>query len=241
MKPQSPNQPQRPGWVPEIGTGLRLLEFLRPRQLSVLAAIFICVDLTAAFTYNALAGRRGVPTDLDRADAIIVFCNGIGPFQGVDATTRERLRFAAGLVQSGRAAAVAGIGCHWKVNRAIPDGMDRLLTEFGLWPEAIFIDQASFDTTSNWIEARRIIAEQGWRRLWLLSSPLHLFRIGWLIERETPADERAGLELVPFAFTPDGAGPWELYTEVHHEWLAWGGRLLLPESWFRGYLRWRRR
>lgn len=214
-----------------------------PRRLLALAGGLFLFDLAAAAGTYACVARHDSPPAGRRADAVIVFCNGIGPFEGVDATTRERLRFAAGLVQAGRAGAVAGIGCHWKVNEEIPDGMARLLEGFGLWPEAVFVDRASFDTTSNWIEARAIIAREGWRRVWLLSSPLHLFRISWLIERETPAAELAAFERENYAFVPEGGATRVLaaYKEVHHEWLAWAGRLLLPESWFRGYLRWRRR
>ena len=212
-------------------------------------AVILACDLLAVVLYDRYVSSRihaeaAFYADAGRTpmDAVVVFCNGIGPHEGVDTTTRERLREAARLVRTGAARAVAGIGCHWKVNENIPDGMARHLRRFGLSEDQIFIDEGSFDTTSNWIEARAIITREKWAHLFLLSSPLHLYRIGWLIQNETPPQELKALDLRPRPYTPPRADNFiTLYRETHHEWTAWIARLFLPQSIFRGYLKWRRK
>ena len=51
------------------------------------------------------------------------------------------------------------------------------LKSLGIPGHSLFYDTASYDTRSNWREARKIIDKNKFKKIALISSPIHLFRI----------------------------------------------------------------
>lgn len=231
----------------------------------------LALDLGATAAYNAWAGNlfpragadlRALSKNEAAVDAVLVFCAGIGPHQGLDATTVERLAFAARLYREGRAGVVAGIGGHWRENRAagLRRGMSEILTQSeGLPAEAAIQDHDSYDTFTNLDEVFRLVSERGWRRVAFVSSPLHLQRVLYLSAKREAArsaaiasdfvldasvdaiSEHPRLEIESLPFTASGqASLFAAWRETHHEWAAWALTLALPERYFRDVMRWRR-
>lgn len=51
------------------------------------------------------------------------------------------------------------------------------LIKRGIDPEVLFFDTLSFDTKTNWIEAKKIVKQNNFSKIICVSSPLHIYRI----------------------------------------------------------------
>ncbi|MCR9141541.1 MAG: YdcF family protein [bacterium] len=234
------------------------------RRLIVCCALLLACDLIAAAAFNAMAENfppraTAAPADgqvkrpVAEFDAVVVFCAGIGPHSGLDATTVERLHFAAELYRRGAAPVVVGIGGHWRENRLAKrrDGMTRISGAAGLPGGAIVQDRESYDTVTNIDEFFRLADAYGWRRVAFVTSPLHMLRVRYeSASRSINASQpdsissvpvAESLEIVSLPFTASGqASLFAAWREAHHEWIAWSMTLVLPETVFRKIMRWRR-
>jgi hypothetical protein len=261
-----------------------------PRRLILCIAVMIALDLLGTLLLNGLCGnipprytltdsRRGSsslrifettsdalhtrhPYDtVQKFDAVVVFCAGIGPHSGLDQTTVERLRFAAGSFHRGQTATIVGIGGHWRANRIANErqGMTKILRAAGVPPGAILQDKDSYDTQTNLDEFRRLANQYGWRHVAFVTSPLHMIRVRHLADlpmnasidsgfapgggpgaSESPSSPRR-LEIQSLPFTArEQATLWAVWRETHHEGIAWAMTSLLPDDLFRDIMRRRR-
>lgn len=198
-----------------------------------------------------------VSGNINDLDAVVVFCAGVGPYHGMDTTTVQRLQFAARFYREGRVSIVAGIGGHWRVNRIAKQhrGMSYILREAGVSDHAIVQDRESYDTFTNLDEFFALAEKYKWRRVGFVTSPLHMFRVRTLSQWRmmTAVDLTASarvlesapgapmLEIIAIPFrAAEQINLWAVWRETHHEWLAWGMTLALPEAIFRDIMRWRR-
>lgn len=61
--------------------------------------------------------------------------------------------------------------------------MRDFLIENQVDPEKIYCDSTSYNTITNWREAQKIMDEQNLETAVLISSPLHIYRIGLMIDK----------------------------------------------------------
>jgi uncharacterized SAM-binding protein YcdF (DUF218 family) len=209
------------------------------RRLLPVLFILFSVDVVGGFTFLAAAqayNRSLAPPE--GADAAVVFFGDFGRHFGLDADTFRRVEHAVGLYRGGLVHHVLAVGGQRDGVR--PSGalrMERALVALGVPPEAVLRDRGSFDTVSNWKAADRIVHAHGWRRVILVSSPLHLYRIRRIardpaLELTASASSRIARDLHD--------GPLGTWQAIHHEWLGWLSLTLLPrerqQAWTR---RWR--
>ena len=109
------------------------------------------------------------------------------------------------------------------------------LLQRGVPEHRVFADSTSFDSRSNWRNARRIASENGWLSVVLISTPLHLYRL---------LDEADGTEgLTVTAAFPDtwlrleAGTAARLWADAHVEALAWGAGAVLADDLHRDILR----
>lgn len=171
------------------------------------------------------------------AEAGVVFCEGPGKEYGVDRSTHARLNFAADLYKKSRIKNIIAVGCtRPRFKHFGGRGMKRTLIDLEIPEEAVFHDSSSYETISNWIEAEKIIGEHGWKKIALISSPMHLLRIQYIVKQHNrqefkivlfPCMEAVGLQ--------NFLSKWK---RIHHAWLAWGAMLLLPDNWYLNIMKW---
>jgi uncharacterized SAM-binding protein YcdF (DUF218 family) len=100
---------------------------------------------------------------------------------------------------------------HW---RGKPHLMSEYIKNKGVPAECILYDSVSFNTLTNWREASIIIAREQFDTIIAISTPLHLFRIAHMIDRE-------GVYYTSYTYSFKGFEDyWQLYLDVHHEWIS---------------------
>jgi uncharacterized SAM-binding protein YcdF (DUF218 family) len=117
---------------------------------------------------------RRFAADVDAADAIVVF--GAEVYEhGPSPELRARLEHAAALYRNGYAPTIV---CSGGISRGLsePEIMRSALSECGIPPTAVLVDESG-SSTRRTIAAARRHATGPWRRVVLVSSPYHMYRI----------------------------------------------------------------
>lgn len=221
---------------------LRTAKGLAGRFLGLLARL-LPVALVVDALATALFVHFGYQTLQERSaagpfDVAVVFFSGHPDTDQLDDDDVRHLEHAAHLfrVRAARHIVCVGGARTW-TERVGARMMRRFLLRAGLPPERVFHDSTSFDSRSNWREACRIIRSHGWRRIALVSSPLHLVRLLDL----TAAEELRISVAVPPRYQRRGAGMLlPLWMAAHREALAWVAMAVLPTDTYREALRWLR-
>jgi hypothetical protein len=144
---------------------------------------------------------------------------------------------AAGLYRTGQVGHLLCVG-GWRggLERFGAERMADALTRLGIPSSDITADRSSFDTRTNWESAERMLRDGGWQEALLVSSALHLYRIGRLAPEGldwTPSPSRSAFEALR-------AHPFATWLAVHREWIAWIADGLLPPDTHRDLIRrWR--
>ena len=91
--------------------------------------------------------------------------------------------------------------------------MAEWLVENGVPKDKIIIDSCSYDTVSNLENSLSLAQKHSLNRLTSISSPMHLFRIQYLLEK---TGQETGFCSIPYEKTSYR----EIYRDVHQEWVA---------------------
>lgn len=111
-------------------------------------------------------------------DAAVVFYGSFDASGNPDKESMRRLSLAVDLYQKGLIKSLIFVG-GWRPSKEF-SGSQLLAQEaiaLGVKPARIFIDTHSRDTIHNWNEAKKIINENKFKKILLISSPFHLFRL----------------------------------------------------------------
>lgn len=100
--------------------------------------------------------------------------------------------------------------------------MKNYLIRNGIDRKKILIDSASFDTQSNIRELRKILNKKGITNAALISSPFHLYRIAGYCENNEYL-------YIPYQYSYC-KDAFLIVKQIHHEWLAYIMRSIVPES-----------
>jgi vancomycin permeability regulator SanA len=100
---------------------------------------------------------------------------------------------------------------YWKGK---PHLMKKYLLEKGIPPIDIAHDSASFNTITNWEEARKIIAMNQYKNVVIVSAPVHIYRIASLLKREN-------VYLTAYKYNLDVPEDYyRLFNDVNHEFIS---------------------
>lgn len=136
-----------------------------------------------------------------RADAIVVLGGAIGPVSRFDqgdadapALAGNRVALAARVWREQRAASILLSGGPAARTRGVAEAriMAAVLRKLGVPEQAMVLEDRSTSTRDNARNSAAIARQRGWRRVVLITSPLHLPRAARLFERE-------GLQVLPMA------------------------------------------
>ena len=108
----------------------------------------------------------------------------------------------------------------------------------GLPEGRITAEVSSYDSFSNWENTQGIIEHNGWRRVILVSSALHLYRLADMARE-------GSLEVALSPYSREGIisfrDYWRKRHWIHHEWVAFTAQKVLPGGWYRKLLGWVRK
>lgn len=193
------------------------------RKIAFFILLFLFVDTCFVYSYYLYVNKWVAQhaTCEDTFDTALVF------FHSVDETKHtltqgsiERLTSALHLFKDNKVSNIIVAGGNRKKrdypNINQPSGatlMARWLTKKGIPSKRILIDSCSYDTVSNIENALRLKKKQQLNSMTCISSPLHLFRIQYLLET---SQTKAGI----CALSSSEEGLFEIYLGVHQEWVA---------------------
>lgn len=140
----------------------------------IIADVLICI-----LYYSEVKEFIDNPEPIENPEAVIVF---FGDYDERNhcllETSIQRLDHAIKLYDSLNCKSIVCVGGnrpnrHFKGSKISCD----YLIKKGIDPDVLFFDTLSFDTKTNWIEAKKIVEQNNFSKIICVSSPLHLYRI----------------------------------------------------------------
>ncbi|MBA7643338.1 hypothetical protein ES703_51063 [subsurface metagenome] len=207
-----------------------------PRLLIVLA-ILVIADIIAATAWFQLVAKD-CQSSGENSDVAVVF---MGPWDGdfgVGKDTMRRIDHALELYHDGL---IDNIVC---AGGSLPrkglygaEDMKRVFVSLGVPEEHIYSERLSYDSQSDWEEARKIINSNNWNSVRIVSSAIHLPRLQDII-----TDKNLSIIYSPYPY--DQCQPEIscvcLWWQINYEWLALVAATVLPDSVYRPSIRWLR-
>ncbi len=207
------------------------------KKLAIIFLSIFVIDIMAVFLYYyRVQGFISDQTFQLTADAGVVF---FGDYDwsayelGKD--TKQRLKHTIHLYQSERINRIICIGGA-RANRKFLGSkeMRNYLTENGIDAEKILYDSLSYDTKTNWYEASKIIDRNQFTSIVIISSPLHVYRISKIIDRNNTY-------FSAYTYHHQTISDYfSTYTDIHHEWSAFLLSAILPERIYLKMVYWQR-
>jgi uncharacterized SAM-binding protein YcdF (DUF218 family)/glycosyltransferase involved in cell wall biosynthesis len=161
------------GWEDRLR---RLYTTARRRTLQALgavAAIYALLFYTPLLWWIASPLKVSAPPT--SVDAIVVFAGGVGESGKAGGGFQERVSQAVALYKAGHAPRVIfSSGFVFTLREA--EVMKAVAVDNGIPADAILLEEDAANTYENVAFTNRILAEHGWRRVLLVSSPYHMRR-----------------------------------------------------------------
>lgn len=161
------------GWEERLR---RLYARARRRTAQVLAAgvaVYLLLFYTPLLWW--VAAPLTVSAPAGNADAIVVFAGGVGESGKAGAGLQERVSQAVALYQSGLAPRVI-FSSGYVFTLKEGEIMKAVAVANGVPADAILLEERAANTFQNVDYTNRILADHGWRRILLVSSPYHMRR-----------------------------------------------------------------
>ena len=122
-----------------------------------------------------------------KVDAAVLFFgdqnedeNDIGP------DSKNRADVALRLFREGKVKIIISVGGYVKdLSDGKPNYMRLYLEKHGVPDSLLFSDSLSYNTITNWREAKKIIRHEGFTSIVAISAPLHIYRISGLLDFDT--------------------------------------------------------
>jgi uncharacterized SAM-binding protein YcdF (DUF218 family) len=152
-----------------------------------------------------------------RVDAVVLFFgdhNEDGDDIGID--SRNRADVAIRLFREGNVKSIISVGGYVKdLSDGKPNYMRLYLEKQGVPDSLLFSDSLSYNTITNWQEAKKIIQRKNFTSIVAISAPLHIYRISGLLDFDTVYFCSYQYRLRTFN------DYLRLYDDVHHEWISY--------------------
>jgi uncharacterized SAM-binding protein YcdF (DUF218 family) len=196
-------------------------------RAGLVVLVLLIVDLACTLLYLDQVQEYTEGLEQRRSEAAIVLFADFGRV-GLGQETLRRVNFTARMFERG---AFDHIVCAGGARPSKDAYGSKLMRDWflaaGIPADRVFLEKRSYDTRSNLEEGIRIVRERGWSTAWLVSSPLHIFRI-----KETTQDPGGSLSLFPAAYSYRDCRPEmhrvALWLQTHYEWVSWLLQGILP-------------
>ena len=200
-------------------------------RAGVVVLVFVVADLVGTLLYLNHVTRFAEELEQAKADAAIVLFADFGA-GGLGHETLRRVGFAAKAFEEGAFDhIVCAGGARPRRNLYGSELMRQWLLAAGIPADRVFLEKRSNDTRSNLQESFKIADEKSWQSAWIVSSPLHIFRV-----KEITRNRRGPPIVFPAAYSYGDCHPnidgTALWLHTHYEWAAWLLQGILPA---RGY------
>jgi uncharacterized SAM-binding protein YcdF (DUF218 family)/glycosyltransferase involved in cell wall biosynthesis len=167
----------------------RLRRLYAAASRRTIQALGTAVALYLLLFYTPLIWWIGAPLKIAAppgpADAIVVFAGGVGESGKAGVGFQERVTQAVALYKAGYAPRVIfSSGYVFTIREA--EMMKAVAVDNGVPADAILLEEKAANTFENVNYTRRILDDNGWRRILLVSSPYHMRRALWTWHNVAP-------------------------------------------------------
>ena len=158
-------------------------------------------------------------------DATVVFFGGFDESDLPNSETNSRLRQAIEFCSNGMSHHLMIVGGNRKrLSKSGSEVLAQVAIKSGYPEENIRVGATSYDTVSNVREIKQLAAAKGWRKLLLISSPLHVMRISWLFGQDKSLNINFASEDITTYYCRSG-----LFVSCLHEWIGYISVFILPD------------
>ena len=199
----------------------------------ILIIVITVLDFTACKIYYRRVSAHFQQYETKKSDVTVVFFGDYSKNLGPGPETLKRLNHAFNLFISGKTKNIICVGGSGLVKISGVSGaklMHDYLVKSGVPEGNVLFDTASYDSYTNWEEARRIIASHEWSSITMVSSSLHLYRLA----------KFAKDDMLDLSFSPNTDEYVETLKDffymrrwIHHEWIAFTARKIFPDPYYR--------
>ncbi|NVM26484.1 MAG: YdcF family protein [Desulfobacterales bacterium] len=202
------------------------------KRIIIIGLVLVACDFSLYAWYGNSVKRRFEGMNPARADCAIVFFNDFTEDWALNDETIRRCRHALYLFLKHRVSAlVCSGGNRPREGKSGAKLMLQWLSEHGVPRSALHAEMNSCDTLGDIRNSLRIIRNLGYRSVLFVSSPLHLYRIDFLLSRKTTSGD-IKIYFAPYSYkgiSPE-LGVLSLFKQTHYEWISFGLHLFLPKS-----------
>ena len=190
------------------------------KALILLGTIFIfvfMVDITIVYLYYRHVDNfiRSQPMNVNADVGILFFGDYTEDVLDIGPNSKTRANKAITLYNAKKINNIICVGGYYfKTWQGRPHHMRNYLIKNGIPPDAITNDSLSFNTITNWDEAKKIMHNSNFKSAIIISEPFHVFRISLMIEDTNIYYSSYKYRLVKFK------DYWVSFKDVHHEFLS---------------------
>jgi vancomycin permeability regulator SanA len=168
-------------------------------------------------------------------DALIVFFGGFGVDGDLGRESLRRLALAVELHKRHIGKNIIFVG-GWRPSRYLRGSrlMAERAVEAGIKSSNIFYDMSSRDTLQNWREAEKIIIENNFKEVILISSVFHLIRIERIIKMRNDIKGFYASYRETNALPPKSL--WESFSDYNYNVISFMAYLILPSCFYQAII-----
>lgn len=204
------------------------------RRISLLLLFILITDiLCSVIFFNDVNNNFPSPKN-NRFDAAVVFWG--GDDGNANSETLRRIDYATRLFNNGLIGNIVCVGgARFKMNFYGAEVMRQHFLSNGIPKKNLWYEKKSYDSISNLSEANKIIQKEDFKKVILLSSSLHLFRLKYLVSNQLNVDT---LSFSPYSYdsSKHQISLSSLWLNIHYEWLAFSMITLLPKSTYHRFI-----
>jgi len=202
------------------------------KRTIIIGLVLVACDFFLYTWYGNLVKRRFEGMNPAKVDCAIVLFNDFTEDWGLNDETIRRCRHALYLFLKHRVSAlVCSGGNRSRESKSGAKLMLQWLSEHGVPRNALHTEMNSCDTLGNIRNSLRITRTLGYSSVLFVSSPLHLYRIDFLLPQKTTS-EGITVRFAPYSYegiSPE-IGVLSLFKQTHYEWISFGLYLFLPKT-----------
>ena len=186
----------------------------------VVVLFVLIVDLGGSGFFFLRATRLGGNVDPEMVDGLAVLFADFTRGGTLGPETRRRLNHCLWLYQHKQVTHIVCVGgSRPSRDRYGAKLMKQALVASGVHEDVVFVDMKSRDTRSNLRELLEIAEDYHWKKVAIITSPLHIDRVRRIL---SAIGKREGVILCPYSYaTCEPRIRWTvLWVQIHHEWVS---------------------
>jgi uncharacterized SAM-binding protein YcdF (DUF218 family) len=204
------------------------------KRIFLIVLALVACDLLLYILYGSIVNRKFEGVNPPRADCAVVLFSDFTEDWRLNDETIRRCHYALTLLLKHKVSNVVCSGGNRPRNRKSGATlMAQWLSEHGVPQEAINTEVDSCETVGNIRHSIIMSEDLGYHTVLLVSSPLHLYRIEFLLTHIDRLNGMGiGLAPYPVKDTFPKVGVLELLGQSHYEWVSFGLYFLLPKKMY---------